>query len=36
MENMNQTPSLDLSQALQMAATKIVQFTGRSRRSEFW
>mgnify|MGYP000252383819 CR=1 FL=1 len=36
MENLNQTPSLDLPQALQMAATKIVQFTGRSRRSEFW
>ena len=36
MENFKQTPSLDFPQAIQAAATKIIQFRGRSRRSEFW
>lgn len=34
--NQQTLPSLDLSEAIKLAWSKLTQFSGRSRRSEFW
>ena len=36
MEQVTSTPSLGFSEAINKAASKIFQFEGRSRRSEYW
>lgn len=36
MEQIHATPSLDLGAALKSATSKVLQFQGRARRSEYW